>query len=560
MQINKSLRNLLLLETILPIILLALGVYHGLLQTLYRAGFIKAASFLGLEYYQGLTIHGVVNAIVLTTFFAVAFGNALVVYYLKKPINNTIAWISGLVMLMGTLMAAWAMLAGKASVLYTFYAPMKAHPLFYLGVALLIIGSWIAFFNWIKPYLTWRKENKGKKTPMAVVGIFTTFIIWFIATLPAAYEVLVILLPWSLGWNAEINVMLTRVLFWFFGHPLVYFWLLPAYVMYYVFLPKVAGGKLYSDYAGRLVFMLFIIFSIPVGLHHQFTEPAISQNLKLAHSLFTFGVAIPSLLTAFTIAASLEYAGIQNGAKGLLGWMKKLPYFDPERYFFAYLICGLFIFIFGGATGIVNASYNMNTVIHNTSWMPGHFHLTVAGPVFLAILVGSLHIMAKLMGRKIKMPKLNIAVPYLWMTGLVFFSGGLMAGGLIGEPRRTNMGTTYLNPESELFRSEWVLTTGITALGGVIMTIACIAFFIVFFRTLFSAKQFESSISFPTSEAYHDEKKIRFVDKFTPWIIVAVIIILIAYIPAIMEAINNPAGGALPFEPHNPVPLDLNPQ
>lgn len=549
MNVSKSFRQVLLLELLIPSALLFLGVYHGLLQVLYRAGYIQAAKFLGIEYYQGLTLHGVINAIVLTTFFAVAFGNALVVYYLKKQISITWTWISFGTMMVGTLMAAWAMLAGKASVLYTFYAPMMAHPLFYLGAALLIVGSWIAFATWIRPYTTWRKENPDKKTPLAVVGIIATFIVWFIATLPVAYQVLVMMLPWSLGWTSEINVMLSRVLFWFFGHPLVYFWLLPSYVMFYVMLPKVAGGKLYSDYAGRLVFMLFVIFSIPVGLHHQFSEPGISQNLKLLHSIFTFGVAIPSLLTAFTIAASLEHAGIRNGAKGLMGWTRKLPYFDKEKYLFAYLICGLFIFIVGGATGMVNASYSLNNVVHNTGWVPGHFHLTVAGPVFLTILGGTIYMVSTLLGKEVRFKKLNLSIPYMWMLGLSLFSTAMMIGGLLGEPRRTNMGITYLNSESDLYRPDWVITTGITAIGGIIMFIACLAYFVVLIGTAMNKRTSEQRIEFPTSEAYHDEKNIGLVKNFTPWIIVAVIIILIAYIPAIYEAITNVAGGSGPILP-----------
>ena len=53
-----------------PGILLVLGIYNGLMQSLYRSGIIRDSSFLGLEYYQGLTLHGVINAIVFTTFFA----------------------------------------------------------------------------------------------------------------------------------------------------------------------------------------------------------------------------------------------------------------------------------------------------------------------------------------------------------------------------------------------------------------------------------------------------------------------------------------------------------
>lgn len=555
MEINKSQKTILLLELLVPIALLVLGVWQGLLQTFFRAGIISASTFAGLEYYQGLTLHGVVNAIVLTTFFAVAFGNALVIYYLKKPLHKGLQLTSVVLMLVGTVMAAWAILAGKASVLYTFYAPLMAHPAFYIGTALLIVGSWVAAASWIKPYLTWRKENRDKKTPLAVLGTLVNFLIWFMATIPVAYEVLVILLPWSLGWVSEINIMLTRVLFWFFGHPLVYFWLLPAYIMFYVFLPKVAGGKLYSDYAGRLVFMLFLIFSIPVGLHHQFAEPGISQNLKLLHSIFTFGVALPSLLTAFTIAASLEHAGVQNGARGLLNWMGRLPWWNKERWMFPYLISGLLIFIFGGATGIVNASYNMNNVVHNTGWLPGHFHLTVAGPVLLAIFLGTLQMAATLRGRTIQWPKLNMAVPYMWMAGLAFFSTGLMWGGLIGEPRRTNLGISYQNPDSPLYRPDWEITTAITAIGGTIMFIAALSYFAVLLKTLLAPKTAESRLEFPTSEAYHNEKNIGLVKNLTPWIVVAVIIILIAYIPTIQEALQNPAGGAPTYLPNNPVPV-----
>ena len=557
MKISKSNKTIILLELIIPMIALSIGVYHGLLQTFYRAGIIKDTTFFGLEYYQGLTMHGVINAIVLTTFFAVAFGNGVIQFYLKKKLNETVNWISCILMLLGTLMASYAMFEGNSSVLYTFYPPLKASPLFYLGAAILVVGSWVAFFNWIKPYVSWRRENKELKTPMAVLGIMVTFIVWFIATLPVAYEILVILVPWSLGWTPEINIMLTRVLFWFFGHPLVYFWVLPVYVMFYSMLPKVAGGKLYSDFAGRLVFMMFLIFSIPVGLHHQFAEPSITQNLKFLHSIFTFGVAIPSLLTAFTIAASLEHAGIQNGAKGIFGWMKKLPYFERDKYLFAYLICGLFIFIFGGITGIVNASFSMNNVVHNTGWLPGHFHLTVAGPVFLGILAMSLHMVSKLTGKEIRFKGWNLAVPYIWFAGLFFFSGGLMIGGLLGEPRRTNMGTTYLNPESELYRADWVITTHTTAIGGILMFLAVLVFFFVFFGTIFRKSTKESELDFPITEAYHDEKRIGAVKNLTPWIIAAVILILIAYIPAIKQAIENPAGKSPPYGPASPVPIEM---
>ena len=146
---EKAFGRILVFMLVLPSALLVLGVYHGLLQALYRAGIIRATSFFGIEYYQGLTLHGVINAIVFTTFFAVAFGHAVIARFLGRLPSRTLVWLSCLLMTGGTVMAAVPMLLGKASVLYTFYPPLKAHWTFYLGATLLVVGSWVAFFSWI---------------------------------------------------------------------------------------------------------------------------------------------------------------------------------------------------------------------------------------------------------------------------------------------------------------------------------------------------------------------------------------------------------------------------
>src|SRR6185312_7570256 len=106
----------------------------------------------------------------------------------------------------------------------------------------------------------------------------------------------------------------------------------------------------------------------------------------------------------------------------LFSWWTKLPYFDQERWLFPYLFCGLVIFIFGGLTGLVNASYGMNAVIHNTAWLPAHFHLTVAGPVFLGILGMSLYLITGLLGKELAFPRATLLVPYLWTFGSMTFS------------------------------------------------------------------------------------------------------------------------------------------
>ena len=91
-------------------------------------------------------------------------------------------------------------------------------------------------------------------------------------------------------------------------------------------------------------------------------------------------VVIPSLLTAFSMFATFEIRGRELGGKGVFGWFKKLPWGDCT---FLTPFIGMVAFIPAGAGGIINASHQMNQLIHNTIWVTGHFHLTVATTVVL---------------------------------------------------------------------------------------------------------------------------------------------------------------------------------
>ena len=553
MELQKRLQTIVLVELLVPLALLIFGAYHGVLQVMYRAGAIRATSVAGIDYYQGLTAHGVINAIVLTTFFAVALGNVLVSQELESPISIGGTATAMFLMLFGAVAAAIPIFLGHATVLYTFYPPLKASPWFYLGLAVFIVGSWISFFTWIPVYMRWRKEHPGRKTPLAVVGIFATFIVWQICTLPVAYEVLVQLLPWSLGWTPGVNVVLARTLFWFFGHPLVYFWLLPTYTLYYTVLPRLAGGKLSSEFAGRFAFFGLIVLSSPIGLHHQFSDPGISATWKGIQAVLTLLVAIPSLVTAFTLAASLEHGAHARGGSGLFSWWLKLPYWNKDSWLFPYLFCGLLIFIFGGITGIINASYAMNGLIHNTAWLPAHFHLTVGGPVFLGILGMSLFLITGILKKPVAMKGHVLAVPYVWTLGTFIFSTGLFWGGLRGEPRRTNMGLTYLNPASPSYRPDWHITTHIGMIGGCIMGLAILMYFTVLIRSLLSATDLSANIfKIPMSEAYHDEE-VSGLRNFTPWVTAAVLLVVLAYYVPIRDIVKSGYTPAVGYSPNSPV-------
>ena len=198
--------------------------------------------------------------------------------------------------------------AGKASVLYTFYPPLEAHWTFYLGLALVVISTWITSAAQLIALRGWRKDHPGERVPLLAFMSIATYVMWDIASIGLAVEVVVFLLPWSLGLLPGVDPMLDRTLFWFTGHPIVYFWLLPIYVSWYGLIPKQAGGVLFSDTLTRVAFILFILL-VPVGFHHQFVDPGISQGLKFTVAAITFAIFFPSLMTAFSVMYALEIGG-----------------------------------------------------------------------------------------------------------------------------------------------------------------------------------------------------------------------------------------------------------
>ncbi len=483
-------------------------------------------------YYQALTLHGVLNALVFTTFFIMGLSYFVVQRSLERPMRSGLAvWASFWTMAVGLLLAAYAIVTGQANVLFTFYPPMLAHWSFYLGLALVIVGSWIGVFNTLATYFAWREDHPGEKAPLATYAVIANFVMWFTASLGVAVEVLTMLLPMSLGWIDTTDPQVARVFFWFFGHPLVYFWLIPAYISWYTMLPKQLGVKLFSDTMARIAFLTIAVVSIPIGVHHLFQDPGVSEVAKIYHSALTFVVVVPSLLTAFNIAATIERNGRKNGATGLIDWAFKQPWGDPV---IAAQFCGMFLFVFGGITGIMNASYNMNTALHNTTWVVGHFHTTLAGAVFLTYISITFWILPMITKRKLYAPRLALLHVYTWFGGMLMFGGAMGRGGLAGATRRTDLGAAgaYIS-EAVGYWMNW------TALAGVILLISSVLLYIVLIGTFFSEKQEEADIKTPvTADTPDEEYAPPILENWRVWVTVIIISNLIMWGPVLLQALN----------------------
>lgn len=530
---DRSDSKLVLAHVLFAFAALFIGGVAGLLQSMVKSGSIELPANIG--YYELLTAHGVLMALIFTTYFIVGFLYSGVSHTLGGkllPASRKFGWAGYMLMSLGTVMGVIVILLGKASVLYTFYAPMKASPWFYIALALVVVGSWLSGFGIFYQYIRWRRGNKGKLSPLFAYMSVVTMLLWQICTIGVAIEVVVQLIPWSFGWVDTVNVVLSRTLFWYFGHPLVYFWLLPAYICWYVVIPKVIGGKIFSDSLARLSFMLFLLFSIPVGFHHQLMEPGISPFWKYLQVVLTFMVIIPSLMTAFSMFATFELYGRSKGAKGTFGWVKKLPWKDV-RFFAPFM--GMLIFIPAGAGGIINASNQMNAVVHNTLWVTGHFHITVATSVALTFFGILYWLIPAITGRVLtpRMNKLGIIQTITWCVGMFFMSGAMHIVGLFGSPRRTAYNTYNDHPDAVL----WMPYHVAMAIGGSILFIAVIMIICNIVGLLRAPK---GETEYPIGEVSEaSEKTPAFLERWGVWIGIAVALIVFAYTLPLVDMIMN---------------------
>ena len=162
---------------------LMIGAAIGPLQALNYGG-VNAYPALApvlQTYYQGLTIHGVLNAYIFT--FFVTCG--LLVYLSARELGlapNMAMWrlCFGL-MAVGTLMLLYGMFDNSSSVLWTFYPPLKGSPLFYFGMTLVVLGSLLPLPILLDLRARWKARRPGELTPLVTYMSTTTMLMWALA-------------------------------------------------------------------------------------------------------------------------------------------------------------------------------------------------------------------------------------------------------------------------------------------------------------------------------------------------------------------------------------------
>jgi cytochrome c oxidase subunit 1 len=139
----------------------------------------------------------------------------------------------------------------------------------------------------------------------------------------------------------------------------------------------VFGAKPMSERVSRGAFLLYILFLQLASAHHLLADPGLSTEWKVVNtSYFMYFAVLASMIHGLTIPGAMEVAQRKKGYnKGLFEWLRKAPWGNP-------VFSGVFISLIGfgflgGISGVMMGTEQLNMIIHNTIYVPGHFHATV---------------------------------------------------------------------------------------------------------------------------------------------------------------------------------------
>lgn len=479
---HKPAETLMKLNAVVAIVFLLVGGVLGLLMGLTRwpaVHLLPADSF-----YMLLTAHGLSVLLFWIIFFEIA-----VLYFTSSTLLRSRlatprwAWLGFALMVIGSVMTEVAIFQGRSSVMMTSYVPMAAEPHFYLGLILFAVGALIGCFVFLGTLVIARAERTygDGSIPLVTFGALTACII-AIFTIASGAIILIPTFLWKVGYVNHIDPLMYRVIWWAMGHSSQQINVAAHIAVWYAIAGVVFGAKPLSEKVSRMAFLLYILFLQLASAHHILVDPGISSEWKIFNTSYAMYLAVlASMIHGLTVPGAIEAAQRKRGFnKGLFEWLRKAPWGNPT---FAGMFLSLIIFGFlGGISGVVMGTEQINLIIHNTIYVPGHFHATVVGGTTLAFMALTYWLVPVLFRREVVLPGLAKFQPYLFGLGTAGLSLFLMGAGTLGVPRRhwdisfTNALFNYQFPETAyLLLGLAGMSAILAALGGGLFVLQIVA-------------------------------------------------------------------------------------
>src|SRR5688572_17037936 len=418
-------------------------------------------------FYQVLTAHGLNMLVFWIIFFEIA-----VLYFAASTLlkcrlaTPRLAWAGFWLMVLGALVNNYSVLRGDSSVMFTSYAPMGAHPTFYLGLILFAVGALVACFVFFGTLTIARAERTYRNSvPLVTFGAITAAII-AVFTIASGAIILIPTFLWSVGLVEHIDSLMYKTVWWAFGHSSQQVNVSAHVAVWYAIAAIVFGAKPMSEKVSRTAFLLYILFLQLASAHHLLADPGLTSNWKIFNTSYAMYLAVlASMVHGLTVPGAIEVAQRKKGyTQGLFEWLRKAPWGNPV---FSAMFISLIGFGFlGGISGVMMGTEQLNLIIHNTIYVPGHFHATVVVGTTLAFMSLTYFLIPTLFRREVMFPKLAQWQPYLFGLGMSAFALFMMGAGTLGVPRRHWDITFAGNALAHEWPGTAYLMMGLTAIAG----------------------------------------------------------------------------------------------
>jgi cytochrome c oxidase subunit 1 len=414
---------------------LLVGVVFGAATALARAGFVDLGPLAG---YRSMTAHAV-SAFFYWLYFAQAcllLVFAAVFTSHRRGIEwRPAAWL-GLALMLGGFVAS---LYGASSGMPLLYDappelgrdPSAALAATYAGYLLLAAGLFCVAAAGIATTVAPLARGEHDRMPVVSFAACAWAGLLMVSAIAAANAFLPSAL-WALGLRGAPAQYATgwHILF----HNMHYLPLMATVLVWYVLVEELTGVRsIFGARFSKIVFALYLVFVPPTSLYHMFLEPDLAEAVRVAGSLLSLFISVPTVTVFLVIVASLEVHARAHGAKGLFGWIGMLPWRNPAMSAIGFSVVNLAL---GGALAFVLIQEKLAGLLSDTFFVPGYFHFLTVGTVTLTFLAAFLYVLPALSGRPLWRPQLLRWLPHLATAGLALFGGAGIAAGYLGVPRR----------------------------------------------------------------------------------------------------------------------------
>ncbi|HVL53727.1 MAG TPA: cbb3-type cytochrome c oxidase subunit I, partial [Vitreimonas sp.] len=366
-------------------------------------------------YTQLFTMHGTIMMLLFGTPMAAALANYFVPLQIGAAemvfprLNALSFWLflfGGLIVL-----SSYAAAGGPPDIGWTGYPPNSqlaystttGTDLWIVGLALTGVASILGAINFVTTTYTRRAPGMSMlRVPIFTWTILVTSILILFSFPALTAALIMLLLDRRFGATFFMageggDPILWQHLFWFFGHPEVYILILPFFGILSEIIPVFSRKPLFGYRAFVLATIVIGVYSFTVWAHHMFTTGAVSLPF---FSATTFIIAVPTGIKFFNWIATM--------IRG------QISFETPMLWCLGFI----YIFLFGGITGIILGSPPLDFHFHDTHFVVAHMHNVLVGGTVFALFGGMYFWFPKMTGRRLseRLGKIHF---WSWVVGFM---------------------------------------------------------------------------------------------------------------------------------------------